>query len=358
MMAENTKIEWCDMTFNHVRGCTKVSDGCKNCYAETMSGRNPGTLGIWGPNGTRVVASEAMWKQPVKWDREAKAAGERHRVFCASLADVFEDWAGSMVDSNGSTLYRNVDGSHWRPWPGTEAASRSGLQPLTISDVRARLFRLIDATPNLDWLLLTKRPENFARMMPLVDQLDGECVFPSDRQKVRPNVWLGVSVENQKAADERIPLLLQTPAAVRFVSAEPLLGPVDLKLGGKNFGGRWKCSSCGLVGTNADEIGMGRCAQCGHEIDEEDCGIHWIICGGESGHGARPMNISWVKSIIQQCEAAGTSVFIKQLGSRPIGDHPGCLIDCGCGLHNGFHDRKGGDISEFPIDLQVREFPV
>lgn len=136
-MAENSKIEWTHHTFNPWRGCTKVSEGCKFCYAETMSGRNPGTLGIWGPRGTRVVAAESYWRQPLKWDKAAEAAGEQHRVFCASLADVFEG-PESMPASE---------------WPKVQAA-------------RAQLFGFIEATPHLDWLLLTKRPQNIARFSP------------------------------------------------------------------------------------------------------------------------------------------------------------------------------------------------
>src|SRR5262245_49606753 len=119
---ENSKIQWTDHTFNVWRGCEKVSPGCAHCYAETMSRRNPAVLGEWGKHGTRVIASEAMWREPLKWDRQARAAGVRKRVFCASLADVFED------------------------------------RPELVAP-RERLFRLIEDTPNLDWQLLTKRPE-------------------------------------------------------------------------------------------------------------------------------------------------------------------------------------------------------
>ncbi len=127
-MGEGSKIQWTHHTFNPWRGCTHVSPGCEHCYAEALSKRNPAQLGTWGAGGTRVVASEAYWKQPERWNRAAEAAGERHRVFCASLADVFED----------------------RP---------------ELVEPRERLWRLIVATPHLDWLLLTKRPENIARLL-------------------------------------------------------------------------------------------------------------------------------------------------------------------------------------------------
>lgn len=182
--------------FNPWRGCTKVSRGCANCYAEAGSKRNPAVLGVWGDAGTRVIASESYWRLPLKWDRQAAKAGERRRVFCASLADVFED------------------------------------RPELVSP-RQRLFRLIGDTPYLDWLLLTKRPENVLRMThdewcPPVPGHVSQNAGDGHSWKWPSNVWLGVSVEDQQRADERIPILLQTPAAVRFLSCEPLLGPLDL----------------------------------------------------------------------------------------------------------------------------------
>jgi protein gp37 len=313
-MAENSKIEWTTHTFNPWRGCTKVSPGCANCYAETLSGRNPKTLGVWGPNGTRVVASEAMWREPLKWNKAAacQCGGgfrgkhspycpqvDRPRVFCASLADVFEDWQGPMVDAKGKELYVSPGTGIWVPSDFQYMRDR-----LTMVDVRRRLFHLIDATPNLDWLLLTKRPENIAKMLP-----DAKCplckgkggwetgAYSGDCRcgnglVIRPNVWLGVSVENQEQADTRIPLLLKTPAAVRFLSMEPLLGPVDLS--------PW------LI-TDVD-------ARDGNLID-------WVIVGGESGPNARPMHPDWVRSIRDQCQAAGVPFFFKQWGEW-IHAHP------------------------------------
>jgi len=350
-MAENSKIEWTHHTFNPWRGCTKVSAGCANCYAETMSGRNPKTLGIWGPQGTRVVAAESYWREPIKWDREAKSAGERRRVFCASLADVFEDWDGPMVDAKGDVVTK---------FPSTQNA------PITMNDVRARLFDVIDATPNLDWLLLTKRPENISRMLceslgfagkPNAQRSPEEssaewCNRLLRQYFTRPNVWLGTSVENQKAADERILLLLQTPAAVRFLSCEPLLGPIHL----------------------ASVISISK---------QSPLVIDWVICGGESGHGSRPCRVAWVRSIVKQCQAAEVPVFVKQLGGNIIdrndagfdGDEPtswpaydwdGYIehdLDCtrdgyqGAPVRVHLNDKKGGDPSEWPADLRIRQFP-
>ena len=262
-MAENSKIEWTHHTFNPWRGCTKVSAGCANCYAETMSARNPAVLGQWGPRGTRVIAAESYWRQPLKWDRHAAAAGERRRVFCASLADVFEG-PETMPESE---------------WPKVEAA-------------RHRLFNLIEQTPNLDWLLLTKRPQNLESMLPWTSEHAGEY-----RERFWHNVWIGTSVENQATADERIPHLLKVPARVRFLSCEPLLGPVDLKLCSVAYH-RWRET----------------------RESSHDRGIHWIIVGGESGAQARPMHPEWARSLRDQAQAAGVAYFHKQNGEWELRD--------------------------------------
>lgn len=288
-MAENSKIEWTTHTFNPWRGCTKVSPGCAHCYAETLSRRNPAVLGIWGPNGTRPVAAESAWHQPLKWNRAAEAAGERHRVFCASLADVFED-------------------------------------QLELDAPRLRLISLIHQTPHLDWLLLTKRPL-FMRGWLAAHHHS----WTPDMTGPPPNVWLGVSIEDQERADERIPMLLTTPAAVRFLSVEPLLGPVDLR--------HWLSPPCG------GDVRSGHLCQLCHSWR---CGLHWVIVGGESGGSARKCHFDWVLSIVWQCKAAGVACFVKQFGSRPISGNNE-RIQLG--------DRKGGDITEWPEALRVREFP-
>jgi protein gp37 len=387
-----TSIEWTatvrpdgtttpGFTFNPWRGCTKVSAGCKNCYAETLSGRNPKTLGVWGPGGTRVVAAESYWRQPLKWDAAAKAAGERHRVFCASLADVFEDWEGVVAQASGDTLYvydegfALLDGRNdivWRAGGWSNNCNRyiPG-RPLTMDDVRGRLFALIEQTPHLDWLLLTKRPENVLRMThdawckPVpghVSQNEGD----GRHWHWPPNVWLGTSVEDQKAADERIPHLLSTPAAVRFLSAEPLLGPVDLS--------RWL--------DNPVVAGHPAWRNVPDRPSVADPMLHWVIVGGESGPGARGCDIEWVRGLVRQCKVAGVPVFVKQLGAKPYTSEVWPLIPgsdtttnwgaateaekqdavhtLGMMLENAgvaIRDRKGGDIGEFPDDLKVREFP-
>jgi protein gp37 len=318
-----TKIQWCDHTFNGWRGCTKVSCGCKFCYADVLSGRNPGTLGIWGPEGTRVVASESKWAEPRKWNREAQAEGVRRRVFCASLSDVFESWDGPMVDSQGRVLHYNSAATWWIP----EETSHG---PITMDFVRERLFDLIDETPHLDWLLLTKRPENLRDMLPWTSDHAGQYA-----DRFWPNVWVGTSVENQETADARIPALLEIPAAVRFVSAEPLLGPVSMHP-------RW--TSIRSEGQYMNIV------ECGHGL------IDWLIVGGESGPQARPCDVAWVRSLRDQCRAAGVPCFVKQLGAKIRSEsnpHPGVVL----GVTTTPLDSKGGNPAEWPEDLRVREFP-
>jgi protein gp37 len=235
-MGKDSAIEWTHHTFNPWIGCVKVSDGCKNCYAERYGHR----FGVeWGVNGERRVTSRLNWEQPYLWDRAARREGVRRRVFCASLADVFE---------------RRVD----------------------LDGLRNKLFRLIEATPHLDWLLLTKRPEN---VLPLLER----SVMSLWGNGLPDHVWIGTSVENQEMADKRIPELLKVPARVRFLSVEPMLGPVDLS--------NWFD---------------------GYFVPD----IHWVIAGGESGPGARLMYSGWVKALRDQCAAACVCFFFKQWGGR------------------------------------------
>lgn len=303
-MGKNTKIEWTTHTFNPWRGCTKIAPGCQHCYAADLAKRNPSTLGIWGDQGTRVVASEAMWREPLKWDKAAEKAGERHRVFCASLADVFEDWGDNgVVDSDG--LFAK---DH-----------RSGKEGITLDDVRRRLFALIDATPNLDWLVLTKRPENIPAMVPPYNFHaceTGDC--PHERveqcdslrqRKYRDNVWFGTSISTQADADRNIPALLKCRdlAPVLFVSAEPLLGPIDLAIIDTARGTplRWVKPA----------------------VSKHSSAIDWLIVGGESGPHARPMHPDWACSLRDQCQAAGVLYFFKQWGEY-------------CPFDNRIHDMR------------------
>jgi len=230
-MAKDSKIEWTHHTFNPWWGCIKVSPACKHCYAESWARRLG--LELWSGKSPRRFFGDAHWREPLRWDRDAQAAGRRRRVFCASMADVFE-------------ARRELDQS------------------------RQRLWALIESTPNLDWLLLTKRPERVPENAPW------KKVWPT-------NVWLGTTVENQHWASKRIPALLNNRAKVLFISAEPLLGPVDLR--------QWLRAP-----------------------SDRKSGLDWVIAGGESGPHARPMNPAWVVSLQDQCAAVGAAFHFKQWG--------------------------------------------
>lgn len=334
-MAESS-IEWTRFTFNPWRGCSKVHTGCKNCYAEVnysvkMHGIKWGTQ---AQGGTRVKLADAGWRAPLTWNRAAEKSGERYRVFCASLADVFEDWDGPILDHNGCQLYvlDGVIGDF--PHTGRDA---------TLDDLRRDLFKLIDATPNLDWLLLTKRPENVRRMWPC-KQCGGTGDAPIHWMH-RPNVWLGTSVSDQATAEEWVPKLLECRdlSPVLFVSAEPLVGRIRMRV---------------------------------RDID-------WLIVGGESGAGARRCEIEWVRSLVRQAKDSAVSVFVKQLGAFIVDrndagfeegyDDPRAWPEPQDVRHhiNGFRedfqgadcrvvlkDGKGGDMDEWPADLRVRQFPA
>jgi protein gp37 len=372
-MAENSKIQWTTHTFNPWRGCQKVAAGCANCYAETLSKRNPGTLGIWGPNGTRVLASEAMWREPGKWNKEAfydsfgkPLKGESHdrpRVFCASLADVFEDWQGRVVDCRGDVMWHRSDKGIVSAG-GTTVGNVRDERHATLDDARARLFRLIDATPNLDWLVLTKRPESVRRMWPAYQNDSSGTRGYSPRVDGvmhgglrMDNVWLGTSVATQEDAERNVPELLRCRdlAAKLFLSIEPLVGSVDLC---KCIGGTLYRCACGYHATEKELIFAGgdrfRCVEC-NELCALELPVDWVIVGGESGPHARPCNVEWVRSIVRQCRDAGVPCFVKQLGANAQRDHgePLGWPDCTRQM-----DPKGGDQSEWPEDLRVREFPV
>lgn len=276
---ENSTIEWTHHTFNPWRGCSRVSEGCRNCYAEKMSKRNPSVLGEWGTHGTRVIASEAQWKLPLKWNRQAAQDGARRRVFCASMADVFED----------------------RP---------------ELIEPRKRLFNLIMETPHLDWLLLTKRPENIKPLLQQMPVLKRDNVYDHLWPHHFNNVWLGTSVEDQATANERIPELLKVPAALHFLSCEPLLGMVDLR--------KWLACWYATLRDGTQYYPL---------IDGEDLvnnprfeprathtrpRVAWVIVGGESGPHARPMHPQWARNLRDQCQDAGVPFFFKQHGEYAL----------------------------------------
>jgi len=259
-MGENTKIEWADHTFNPWVGCMKVSEACRNCYAESWAKRT-GSPELW--RGERRRTTPANWRKPLKWNAAAKAGGFRARVFCASLADVFED------------LPR-------------------------LDEVRRDLFLLIRETPHLDWLLLTKRPEAIRWRL------------PDDWGKGYPNVWLGTTVEDQASAAKRLPELWRVPAAVKFVSAEPLLGPLDLRQVRVPFGP-------GDEGIPVDYLWQ--------DPDGTPGGLDWVIAGGESGRRARPMQPSWARDLRDQCASAGVPFMFKQWGAW--GPRDGGMVQTG-----------------------------
>lgn len=248
-MGETTGIAWTDHTFNPWWGCTRVSPGCEHCYAETFAKRTGND--VWGKNAGRRFFGDKHWNEPRRWNAKAEAAGQRARVFCASMADVFED--------------------------------REELH-----DHRMRLLEeLIPETPWLDWQLLTKRPENVLDMVP-GDWLGGV----EERSGIWPdNCWIGTTVEDQKRADERIPHLIKIPAPVRFLSCEPLLGPVSLRWAA------WKPLRGGY-----------------HLAAYED--IDWVIVGGESGPKHRPLLLDLARQLRDECEQANVAFFFKQVGGR------------------------------------------
>ena len=250
-MAENSAIEWTDHTFNPWIGCQAVSPACDHCYAEKLvNGRMAGNF------AERRRTSEQNWNLPLRWNRTAEKEGRSFRVFCASLADVFDNQVPEL----------------WRD----------------------DLWRLIAATPHLDWLLLTKRPQNIRRMLPVA-----EMGVPDWGDAGWPNVWLGTTAENQEQLAIRAWHLSQVPAAVRFLSCEPLLSALDF-----NAENRWG------TGWNVLTGGI-RHATSGPKVTG---GIHWVIAGGESGPGARPMHPAWARGLRDQCAKAGVAFHFKQHG--------------------------------------------
>ena len=220
-----TPIEWADFTFNPWVGCQHVSPGCDNCYAEAMLDNWLGQV-EWGPHGERRRTSAETWKEPLRWERKARAEGRRRRVFCASLAD----------------------------WLDNKAPQRW----------RIELAAMIETTPNLDWLLLTKRIQNFPKLAPW--------------KRPPTNVWLGVSGEDQRRYDLRWERLRRIEASVRFVSYEPAIGPLTLR----------------------DGIGA----------------PDWIICGGESGRHPRFMDPRWARELRDECALIGVAFYLKQMTAK------------------------------------------
>lgn len=338
-MSDRTGIGWTDATWNPIRGCSRVSEGCRHCYAETVAHRfsGPGqpyggltTKGKW--NGTIRVVEEHLL-DPLRWRRP-------RRVFVNSMSDLFHE---------------------------------------NVSDVTIDRIFAVMALAGHVFQVLTKRPERMltymhgrsleARWMDACvtvlksspSLMDRKYCVLAQREPWVPlrNVWLGVSVEDQATADARVPLLLQTPASLRFVSAEPLLGPVDLRRRWLGIGA--DCDACQRRDMVTDEDGC--CQSCG--VDALWHGLDWVIVGGESGSGARPCRVQWIRDVVQQCRAASVSVFVKQLGALPEGDpRPPVAVDPVTGARTltvmqvvEIRDRKGANPAEWPEDLRVQQFP-
>lgn len=372
-MAVATKIEWADHTWSPWRGCQHATlpdgsqhPGCLHCYAETMAKRNPTIMGQWGPNGTRVRAAQQSWDQVRKWNSDANANQqwhsanrsfdpERPRIF-PSVCDPFEDWTDRIMDHLGHYLHRCCQcGNEWAAdfiddALTVKASSCRNCRAscvetwLTMADCRRDLFNLIDETDYLTWILLTKRPENIRRFWPMVRPAILPDVDPGEWY--RENVWLVYSASDQSSFDQGIESLVACNilAPVIGVCLGPLVGPVRMR----------------------------------HHISRLD----WVIVEGESGPGSRPCRPEWIRSIVKQCKDARVPCFVKQLGANVVTrndmvedefnssdtgwpdpqveyDIHGLREDYqGADCRIRLRDNKGGDMSEWPDDLRVRQFPI
>ncbi len=306
---EHSRIEWTDHTFNPWRGCTKVSPGCEHCYAETLSRRNPAVLGTWGRGRPRVRAIEATWRQPLRWNGQAAQFLRCHACGWRGLRD-----ASAVCPTPGClTFFSEMASVRQRVFCASLA---DWLDDEVLIEWFVDLLSLIYRTPNLDWQLLTKRPQNWApRLAAAIEShyrrpklwtkdhvwfrqwmIDWSNVHkgpPHPLVQPPANVWVGTTVEDQTRADERVPILLSIPATVRFLSCEPLLGPVDLTEINGALSSWGRVSAC-------DAVWPG--------------GLHLVICGGESGNEARPMHPDWARLLLDQCAGADLPFFFKQWG--------------------------------------------
>lgn len=365
-----TSIEWTDVTWNPVTGCTKVSPGCKNCYAERVSARTfAGQLAPLGggASGSRprrftdVQCHPERLEAPLHWRKP-------RRVFVNSMSDLFHEavpveFVERVFAVMAAASQQTFQVLTKRPRRMRDLLNDAGLaQRIRVApatrqaELNGDLFRAVDRVHG--GMTAIERQMSLANMPPL----------PVTRWPL-PNVWLGVSAENQETADERIPILLDTPAAVRFVSAEPLLGSIDLcsvqpmrhEKDGTLVPVQGPPVFDALRGQYTRGIGNGAL---GYDCKRLD----WVIVGGESGPRARPCDVSWVSSILDQCKASGTACFIKQLGAVPR--VTGQRWRAWPGQHNAaeydehqdewfakLRDPKGGDPAEWPEYLRVREFP-
>lgn len=357
-MSQTSNIEWTDATWNPVRGCAKVSPGCANCYAETFAERWRGVPGHAYEQGFDLRLVPEKLDEPLRWRAGVKESCSRcmgsdskndaiacgacegrgwtmrpKRVFVNSMSDLFQDGVpDEFID---------------RAFAIMALASQHTFQVLTKRAERMRDYIQSRTSPGVSRAALAQSLVGHPHDLP---PANGGYQIPYD-WPLR-NVWLGVSVENQPMYDKRIGDLLRTPASVRFLSVEPMLGPIDLRMGGMSM---------------PDYAAHNPLPQ-----------VNWIIVGGESGPGARPCNIDHIHSIVEQCQSASVPVFVKQLGAKPWADNnpiekrkkypyetPDEQAAAVTALGEYFEnvdvyklkDRKGGDMSEWPADLRVREFP-
>jgi len=289
-MGRDSKIQWCDHSFNAWLGCQQAGPGCRLCYAEAWARRSG--LVRFGPGEPRRRTSAANWRQPLKWQAEAaafaEAHGRRQRVFGDSLNDVLD----------------NAVPPEWR----------------------SELWRLVRATPDLDWLFVTKRIGNAPGLL------------PEDWGGGYPNVWLIATVCDQHEADRDVPKLKAVPAVIRGLSVEPQLALVTLL----------DHLYVNLTPTGRFRTRDGR-RQLQFAADGLAGDLHWVVVGGESGawSEATPFDLEWARALVRQCGGAGVPVFVKQLGRRPVLE----------GVPVALADPAGGEPAEWPADLRVREWP-
>lgn len=347
-MASTTNIPWCDSTINFWEGCTKVSTGCKNCYAEARDKRHMiEKVDHWGPGAPRLKSKSAV-KDVLRWNTKPLICGCCHEAF--TIADSHGHRHGSIIPAFRHARVFSLSLGDW-------------LDPEVPIEWLAEMLDTIRQCENLDWLLCTKRPELFFKQLrkcldllwekaknnrtlirsPFYDWLSGW----QSRGEAPKNVWVITSTENQEMLDKRVPDLLRIPAVVHGLSCEPLLGPMDLR-----------CLDIRYVG------GVGKRT------------VDWVIAGGESGPNARPMQVEWLRSIQDQCRVAGVAYFCKQFGADPRQDLSYAIPESDISdpnldsadiaswesyrhsapLH--LQDKKGGNMAEWPdAKMRVRQWP-
>jgi protein gp37 len=337
-MGDRTLISWAIATWNPVRGCSRVSAGCQHCYAERQAIRQAGPGQAYeglvrssasGPRWTGELA--VNWDgidQPLRWRRP-------RRIFVNSMSDLFHE---KLSDKAIDRVFAVMLAADWHDFLVLTKRPERARAYLTTADRSERIQAVVDAELRAN-RRLGGGPDRRATMI-------------AGRRLPLPNVWIGASVEDQRSADERVPILLDTPAAVRWLSVEPLLGPVELQDEDTSY---LRGIALDLV---ADPIGTP--------------GLDWIVVGGESGPGARPCRVSWIRDLVRQCDAADVPVFVKQLGAVPFEDqdasewpaawpeHVECRLAEPAPAHEayGLRSRKGEDPSEWPSDLRRRELPA